>query len=247
VNIHSTFVTIFNWLLLAKMGQSRPSSQGGNDGIEVADVQQTSIELQQKDKKDISHVERILSPTDDDDLRKEDMDFDRVDKEIQMYVGRGAVEIDEATNARLKKLIDRRVLVIMILTYFLQALDKGTMSFASIMGIKTDAGLENGQKVCALETSFGLNITDTVFLVFLANNLYLHRRPGCRVPHKLDHPACSYCQIPWNQHLHLGCNSSHACCLPQLRWTGCCSYIAGYFRGMLSAHLRSSLFNVVQA
>lgn len=158
VNTHSTFISPFNLLLSANMGQSRPPSQGGNDGIEAVDVQQTPIELQQKDnrdvkaKEDISHVERILSPTDDDDLRKEDMDFDRVDKEIQMYVGRGAVEIDEATNARLKKLIDRRVLVIMILTYFLQALDKGTMSFASIMGIKTDAGLENGQKVCALES-----------------------------------------------------------------------------------------------
>lgn len=135
------------------MGQSRPQSQNGNDGIEAEVVRNTSIELDQKDKQDvkakedISHVERVLSPTEYDDLQKEHMDFSRVDKEIQKYAGQGQVEIDEATNARLKKMIDRRVLVIMILTYFLQALDKGTMSFASIMGIKTDAGLEDGQKV----------------------------------------------------------------------------------------------------
>ncbi|KAJ5979824.1 hypothetical protein N7481_007122 [Penicillium waksmanii] len=161
------------------MGQSRPPSQDGNDGIEAVDAQQTSIELQQKDKQDvkakedISHVERVLSPTDDDDLRKEDMDFDRVDKEIQMYVGRGAVEIDEATNARLKKLIDRRVLVIMILTYFLQALDKGTMSFASIMGIKEDAGLENGQKYSWLTTCIYI----AVLVVEYPTNWIIQRVP----------------------------------------------------------------------
>lgn len=137
------------------MGQSGPPSYIGNDGIETDNARQPSIELNQRDTKDvqdakdkdISHVERVLSPTEYDDLKKEHMDFSRVDKEIQMYAGRGQVEIDEATNARLKKMIDRRVLVIMICTYFLQALDKGTMSFASIMGIKQDAGLEDGQKV----------------------------------------------------------------------------------------------------
>jgi hypothetical protein len=66
-----------------------------------------------------------------------------------MYAS-GGVVVSEEDNKRLKKMIDRRVLVIMILTYFLQALDKGTMSFSSIMGIKTDAHLEDGQKVSPL-------------------------------------------------------------------------------------------------
>jgi hypothetical protein len=69
-----------------------------------------------------------------------------------MYASSGVV-VSEADDKRLKKMIDRRVLVIMILTYFLQALDKGTMSFSSIMGIKTDAHLEDGQKVSPLLTS----------------------------------------------------------------------------------------------
>lgn len=69
-----------------------------------------------------------------------------------MYASRGRVEVDEATDKRLKMMIDKRVLVIMILTYFLQALDKGTMSFSSIMGIKTDAHLEDGQKYSWLTT-----------------------------------------------------------------------------------------------
>lgn len=120
------------------------------DGIAPVAGSQQALEMDQyKANEDISHVERVLSL---DDLQKEDMDFTRVDKEVQMYASRGQVEIDEATNKRLKRMIDRRVLAIMIGTYFLQALDKGTMSFSSIMGIKTDAHLEDGQKVSSNAT-----------------------------------------------------------------------------------------------
>lgn len=119
--------------------------QDENSHIETESVRQRAVDMGDvKDPRDISHVERVLSPN---ALQKDDMDTSRVDKEIQMYTAQGRVDIDEATNKRLKKLIDRRILVIMICTYFLQALDKGTMSFASIMGIKEDAGLEGGQKV----------------------------------------------------------------------------------------------------
>lgn len=41
-----------------------------------------------------------------------------------------------------------RILTVMVFTYFIQALDKGTMSFASIMGIIDDAHLV-GQQVGA--------------------------------------------------------------------------------------------------
>lgn len=118
-------------------------------GIEVASRQERDFKDvdmgEYKNKQDISHVEKVLSGS--DDLAKDNMDITRVDKEIQAYAAHGQVEIDEETNRRLKKLIDRRVLVIMICTYFLQALDKGTMSFSAIMGIKKDANLEDGQKV----------------------------------------------------------------------------------------------------
>jgi hypothetical protein len=57
-----------------------------------------------------------------------------------------AIDISPEDNKRLKRNIDKRVLSIMIFTYFLQALDKGTLSFASIMGIKKDTKLV-GQQV----------------------------------------------------------------------------------------------------
>ena len=76
--------------------------------------------------------------TEDEDLRKDHVNYELVDKEVAQYASETIVEIDEETNNRLKRLIDKRILVIMVFTYFIQALDKGTMSFASIMGIITD-------------------------------------------------------------------------------------------------------------
>jgi hypothetical protein len=82
---------------------------------------------------------------------KNHRDFDRVEGEVAKYASDVKVVIDAATNSRLRRLIDRRVLAIMIFTYFLQALDKGTLSFASIMGIQKDAGL-HGQQVWSLNS-----------------------------------------------------------------------------------------------
>lgn len=57
-----------------------------------------------------------------------------------------AIHIDEATNKRLFWKINGRILVVMLVTYFCQSLDKGTLNFASIMGIREDAELK-GQEV----------------------------------------------------------------------------------------------------
>lgn len=47
--------------------------------------------------------------------------------EVAKYASATAIAISPAENRRLKMLIDKRVLTIMVLTYFLQALDKGTL------------------------------------------------------------------------------------------------------------------------
>lgn len=92
-----------------------------------------------------NHYENVMIS--DEKIMVDRVDKSRIDSEVAKYASEKAVFIDEATDKRLKKLIDRRVLTIMIFTYFLQALDKGTMSFASIMGIREDANLV-GQQVC---------------------------------------------------------------------------------------------------
>lgn len=87
------------------------------------------------DKKDISQVERVFSEGDE---KGDHVNYDRIDKEVAQYAGDTEVYISEEENKRLKRMIDRRVLPIMVVTYFLQALDKGTMSMTSIMGLRQD-------------------------------------------------------------------------------------------------------------
>ncbi|PKX93453.1 putative 2-ketogluconate transporter [Aspergillus novofumigatus IBT 16806] len=122
-----------------------------------------------KQPKDINHVERVLS----DGLIKDEADYSRMDRDLQEYVARGQVDVDEATSKRLKRMIDRRVLIIMIFTYFLQALDKGTLSFASIMGIRTDLHLQNGQKYSWLTTCIYI----AVLVVEYPTNWIIQRVP----------------------------------------------------------------------
>ncbi|PQE31016.1 allantoate permease protein [Rutstroemia sp. NJR-2017a WRK4] len=91
---------------------------------------------------DISTIENVLSLGPE---KPDHMDYDRVDSEVAKYTSDAIVHISEDENKRLRKLIDKRVLVIMILTYFLQAIDKGTLAFTSIMGIQKDAHLVGQQ------------------------------------------------------------------------------------------------------
>lgn len=98
-----------------------PASQlGGKNPLE-GDAQRDSIDYE----KQAQHVS------------------DKIDKEVAQYAHDDRAELSPERDALLKKKIDKRVLSIMIFTYFLQAIDKGTLSFASIMGLLDDTGLAN--------------------------------------------------------------------------------------------------------
>ncbi|KAL8292326.1 hypothetical protein RQP46_001792 [Phenoliferia psychrophenolica] len=71
--------------------------------------------------------------------------------------GQSASDISPAEDRRLYRLVVKRVLVIMLGTYFLQSLDKGTMSFAAIMNIRQDTGMV-GQEYAWLTTILYLGI-----------------------------------------------------------------------------------------
>jgi hypothetical protein len=102
-------------------------------------------------KNDSANVERVLST----DEKADHVNYDRIDDELARYANAEAIEISPEENKRLKRMIDRRVLPIMVFTYFLQALDKGTMSFASIMGLRTDIPVleKDNSKVCPSATN----------------------------------------------------------------------------------------------
>ena len=124
------------------------------------------------DKRETSHIERTQSPKDKLSQIDAVKDSFRVDEEVQAYASQGHIEIDESTSRRLRVMIDRRVLVIMIVTYFLQALDKGTMSFASIMGIREQTGLV-GQQYSWLTTCIYI----AVLVVEYPTNWVIQRVP----------------------------------------------------------------------
>ncbi|KAJ5741073.1 hypothetical protein N7493_000945 [Penicillium malachiteum] len=84
---------------------------------------------------DSVHLESI-------DVSKEnEMNYDLVDPEVAKYAIGQAIEISAEDDKLLKQLMDQRILAIMVGTYFLQDLDKSTISFASIMGIREDTHL----------------------------------------------------------------------------------------------------------
>lgn len=73
-----------------------------------------------------------------------------VDPEVARFATEGVTPIDKQTNKRLKRLIDRHVLVILMVTYFLQSSDKNALPLSAIMGIRTDAHLV-GQEVSSTQ------------------------------------------------------------------------------------------------
>ncbi|RMJ29018.1 Major Facilitator Superfamily [Aspergillus sp. HF37] len=137
-----------------------------NNAIDASSEPKMDLE-----NKDISHVERVFST--EEKPEKADLDYSRMDKEVQEYALRGQLDIDDAESRRLRRRIDRRVLVIMIITYFLQALDKGTLSFASIMGLREQLGLLDGQKYSWLTTCIYI----AVLIVEYPTNWIIQRVP----------------------------------------------------------------------
>lgn len=58
-----------------------------------------------------AEIERVLSP---DDLQKNFQDYDRVDAEVAKYANGARIDISPEENKRLRRLIDKRVLTIMV-------------------------------------------------------------------------------------------------------------------------------------
>ena len=65
---------------------------------------------------DIAAIESVTS----DEPEKDHANYQRMDNEIAKYAEGAAVHVDETESRRLRKMIDRRVLVVMIITYFIQ-------------------------------------------------------------------------------------------------------------------------------
>lgn len=123
------------------------------------------------EKREISEIEQAHDG--DDDLDKGAVArYDKIDSELAKYAGGEAIDISPEESTRLRRMIDKRVLAIMIATYFIQAIDKGTLSFAAIMGIKEDTD-SDGTRYNWLTTCIYL----TILIVEYPQNYIIARVP----------------------------------------------------------------------
>lgn len=102
---------------------------------------------------------------------------EEADEEVLKYTD-ASITITPEENKRLLRLIDKRVLTIMLGTYFCQSLDKQILSFAAIMGIRDDLKLK-GQEYSWLFTCLYLAILCTEGLQnYLVQRLPINRWLG---------------------------------------------------------------------
>ncbi|KAJ5788192.1 Major facilitator superfamily domain general substrate transporter [Penicillium paradoxum] len=80
----------------------------------------------------------------DPKMEKHSHDADEAMKAISALQGE-TIELDEATNRRLLSIIDWHMMPIMCLVYGMNYLDKTTLSYANVMGIKDDLNLKGDQ------------------------------------------------------------------------------------------------------
>ncbi|KAI0011437.1 MFS general substrate transporter [Xylariaceae sp. FL0662B] len=129
-------------------------------------------------KSSVAEIERAPSATDEIEGKGDHVNYDKVDKEVAMYASAGRIEISPEENTRLRKMIDRRVLTVMVFTYFLQAIDKGTLSFSSIMGLPKDTGMVTPDGNVTQEFSWLTTcIYITILVVEYPQNYILARVP----------------------------------------------------------------------
>jgi hypothetical protein len=110
----------------------------------------------------------MAAPIDYDEKRSSNSDF----SELELYAGKGDENVDPAEFVRIRKKIDRVIMPLMCILYFIQYLDKSTLGNSSILGILTATHLD-ANEYNWLGTVFYLS-----YLVFeYPQNLALQRFP----------------------------------------------------------------------
>lgn len=127
------------------------------------------------------------------------------DEAMKAFIGREGtvIELDEATNKRLLRRIDWNLMPIMCVVYGLNYLDKTTISYASIMGIKTDIGLVNDDYQW-LGSMFYFGYLGEYYAVYHTTVSQLTTIPSMGIPNQPSPAAAAPGQVLRNQHHALG-------------------------------------------
>ena len=92
-------------------------------------------------EKEISPISEGVPPSKIRKILKHSNDADEAMKAFEGHEGQ-VLQIDEATNSRLLRKIDMNIMPLLCIVYGLNYLDKTTLSYASVMGIRDDINLQ---------------------------------------------------------------------------------------------------------
>lgn len=151
-----------------------------------------------------------------------------IDAEVADFFGdknAPRIVMSEEENVRVRWLVHKRVLTVLVITYFAQALDKGCVprllffAFHGCYHLRTTshAHVPQDYKLCqhyGITRGHGLEGTR----VCVAHHLRLHRHLGLGVPHQSPHSTVTHRQIPLLQHHCLGRCTRWNSALQELHW-----------------------------
>ena len=148
---------------------------------------------------------------------------------------------DDVRYKRLLRKIDWRLMPLMCIIYGIQFIDKTTLSYASVMGIKTDTHLV-GDQYSLLGTMFYIGYLVSHSKLPMASS---PDQVGLGIPYQLFHAETTLGKIPVRQHRHLGSHPRLYGCVQELDGSHARSNLSGSLRGHCHPRIRSHHITVV--
>ena len=157
-------------------------------------------------------------------------------RSLEIAEAGSAILDDPAQLKRLVRKIDLTIAPLLAAVYFLQFLDKTTLSYAAVMGIRTDTHLK-GQDYSDLSMLFYIGMQDLPASVSALSRHSGHvdamtnrkrRLPGGRVSYAI--PGTAYITVgivSGHKHHDMGAYPWLPCCVYNIRGAGNCSDSAG--------------------
>jgi hypothetical protein len=143
---------------------------------------------------------------------------DSLDDNYELYKSMKGVEVDPLEAKKVLRKVDTRILSLLMVTYFLQYLDKNSINLASVYGLKKDTHL-GGQDYSWLGPFCSIS-PRAYFLISDYSYNVLHRLSGFPVPFRLPSPTPSNRPSALGYSDLLGSRSFEQSCLYIVRWDG---------------------------
>jgi len=166
-----------------------------------------------------------------------------LDDNYELYKSMRGVEVDPLEAKKVIRKVDTRILSLLMVTYFLQYLDKNSINLASVYGLKKDTHL-GGQDYSWLGMS---KIPSQKTALLTSDHSYnvLSRIPRFPIPIRIPPPTSSNRPSPLDHSDLLGLCSPQQPCLHLIRWNGNKSVHLGSIGKCYQPRIRSPDVHVV--